>query len=177
MRTGVLITEEPGKYSWGRGPGGSEAIAVHELADQPGKYVVVYRLQDGGIDLEPAFEAVRREEVYARGWGNDRQKPEGKKDHFRDVKTGMPYRPMDWIAFAEKYIADAKLAWANYTPDERAVTVRLLKAAYLLLAAISTNHTPEEIATLGGYSSSRFPIHHGGLQAMKEAIAEEKARA
>ena len=172
-KVGVLFTDEPGKYTFGAK--GMEVLSIVPNPRQEGEFVITYRVPDGGMDLEQVFEAVRREEAYARGWGDPKQRPDGKKDHYTDLKTGLPYRPMDWIAFAEKYIQDAKLAWANYTPDERGVTVRMLKAAYLLLAGVAVSHTPDEIETLGGYSSNRYPIHHGGLQAMKESIEREKA--
>lgn len=124
------------------------------------------------IRLEKVFEAVRRECAYAAGWGRNRG--ENKKDSITDPFTGNLYTPMDWLVFAEKYIHEAKLAWANYTPDRRAVTVRLLKAGYLMLKAVAVTHTVEEIETLGGYSSSRYPILEGGLQRMKDELQGEK---
>ncbi len=120
------------------------------------------------LRLEEVFEAVRREYAYAAGWGKNRG--EKKKDSITDPFTGSPYTPMDWVVFAEKYIHEAKLSWANYIPDRRAVTVRLLKAGYLLLMAVAVTHTHKQIRSLGGYSSNRYPILHGGLERMTEEL-------
>ena len=93
--------------------------------------------------MNQVFEAIVREAEYAKGWSRPG------KDQFTDPRTGLPYRPMDWIVFAEEYIAQAKVAWVRYTPDERAVAVRMLKAVYLLIAGIITNFSEEEILSIG----------------------------
>lgn len=107
--------------------------------------------------MERVFEAIVREAEYAKGWSRPG------KDQFMDPRTGLPYRPMDWIVFAEEYIAQAKLAWVRYTPDENAVAVRMLKAAYLLVAGIMTNFSDAQIDFIGGKSSNKFPIHEPGI--------------
>lgn len=139
-----------------RDPKGEEEMKRGELIDR----------------LSATVNAMWRECSYASGWGVNRG--ENKKDSITDPFTGNHYTPMDWLVFAEKYIHEAKLAWANYTPDRRAVTVRLLKAGYLMLKAVAVTHTVEEIETLGGYSSSRYPVLEGGLQRMKDELQGEK---
>ncbi|MCI0559645.1 MAG: hypothetical protein MN733_14220 [Nitrososphaera sp.] len=123
------------------------------------------------ITLESVFDAVRREEMYARGWGKPRPEAPNKQDHFTSTRTGWPFSLVEWMVFAEKYLNEARLAYANYTPDHRAVAVRMLKAAYLLLAGIEVNLTKQEIGTIGGHSSNKFPILHGGLATFKALVA------
>lgn len=125
------------------------------------------------ITLEPVFQAVRREEMYARGWGRPRPESPLKADHLtRPDFPNVPWSEADWIVFAEKYLLEAKLAYANYTGDPRVVAIRMLKAAYLLLAGIETNLTEQEIGEIGGVSSKKFPFQNDGLQGFVQKMAE-----
>ena len=129
------------------------------------------------LTLEPVFDAVRREEMYARGWGRPRPEAPAKDDHVsRTDFPNVPWSLADWVVFAEKYLLEAKLAYANYTGDRRVIAVRLLKAAYLLLAAIETNLTEQEIATIGGVSSTAFPFQNRGLLGFLDEMAKQEAK-
>jgi len=106
------------------------------------------------ISRELVYKMLDKEHGYAQGWGG----PE------HDAQWGY----MDWLTFAEKYTDEAKLAWSNYSPDERTVRIRLIKAASLLVTALQYLGEESDIA-IAGISSSSFPIRHGGLLGKKYA--------
>jgi|SRR3990167_8348747 len=108
------------------------------------------------INREEVYTALSQENAYAQEWNRSASG----YDPGNDQRWGL----MDWIVFAEKYLNDAKAAWAGYTPDRRAVTIRILKAANLLVTGLSSHCSPEEIASIAGVSSNQFPIYRGGLQ-------------
>jgi hypothetical protein len=76
---------------------------------------------------------------------------------------------MDWLVFAEKYLNDAKTAWAGYTPDKRAITCRLLKAASLLVTCLTVHCSESDLEQIAGVSSTNFPIYTKGLKDKEEA--------
>ena len=93
--------------------------------------------------------------------------------------TGEPYGIFDFLVFAEKYLDEAKLAHANYTPDRGAIRIRLLKAASLLVTALQVHGSEEDFERLAGVSSSKFPVMHGGLELLRQlqaanAVPEER---
>lgn len=119
------------------------------------------------------YRMLTKEDNYARGWG------EGKEqvnpifpDHVVTRSTGQPFGIFDFVIFAEKYLNEAKLAHANFTPDNGAIRIRLIKAASLLVTALQVHGSDTDIERLAGVSSSKFPILHGGLQTMKDLLAE-----
>lgn len=121
------------------------------------------------LPREDVYAMLTKEDNYAQGWG------EGKKtvhpafpDHVVSRSTGEPFGIFDFLVFAEKYLDEAKLAHANYLPDNGAVRIRLIKAASLLVTALQVHGRPEDIERLAGVSSSKFPIMHGGLELLKE---------
>lgn len=123
------------------------------------------------LTREQVYEMLTKEDRYAQGWGKGGRK----KDAYVSASTGQPFGLMDWIVFAEKYLDEAKLAYANYTPDQGAVRIRLIKAASLLVSALTVHGQPEDLERLAGVSSSKFPILHGGL-ALFDAITNEKGQ-
>src|SRR5882672_7828273 len=88
------------------------------------------------IEREVVYDGLTSENEYAAGWalGGNR-----KKDQYCSVRTGAPFSEMEWITFAEKYINEAKLGYANYVKDMRAIHIRILKAASLLVSALQAN--------------------------------------
>lgn len=113
------------------------------------------------LDRKQVYEMLDREHQYAQGWGRD----DNKGSNMVSIEDGQPYGLMDWLVFAEKYTEEAKLAWSNYTPDRRAVRIRLLKAASLLVTALQVHGQESDLQDIAGVSSTQFPIHHGGLRA------------
>jgi hypothetical protein len=118
---------------------------------------------------QDVYDALTREDEYAQGWalGGTR-----KADAYVNGRTGDPFSEMEWIVFVEKYLAEAKLCYANYTPDMRAVHIRLLKAASLLVSALTTGATPEDLTAIAGVSSTKFPMFRRGLIDLQEAVAK-----
>jgi len=115
---------------------------------------------------QEVYDAITREDNYAQGWAG----PAGsrKADAYVSARTGKPFTEMEWITFAEKYLNEAKLAYANYIKDMNVVNIRMLKAASLLISALTTSATPEDLQKIGGVSSSKFPIMTGGLCDLKK---------
>jgi hypothetical protein len=111
------------------------------------------------LTREQIYAMLDKEDAYAQGWARGGRK----KDAYQCVSTGLPFTLMEWVVFAEKYLDEAKVAYANYTPDMGAVRIRLLKAASLLVSALQVHGKEDDIERLAGISSSRFPILHGGL--------------
>ena len=105
------------------------------------------------------YEMLTKENDYAQGWNRS---PEG-EDPGNDQNWGY----MDWIIFAEKYLSEAKLAWAEYTPDERAVRIRIMKAASLLVTALENLGKDSDLQDIAGISSTKYPVLKGGLQTYK----------
>jgi len=124
------------------------------------------------ITRERVYEMLTKEDAYAQGWGADRKDFPSKKDNTTSIEDGQPYGMMDWIVFAEKYINEAKLAWANYTPDSRAVRIRLMKAASLFVTALEVHGQESDLDDIAGVSSTKYPIFEGGLQTYKEMNAD-----
>lgn len=109
------------------------------------------------IDRNMVYEMLDKENAYAHGWAKGKE-----ADHIsRD--TGVPFSMMDWLIFTEKYLAEAKLAYANYCPDLGAIRIRFIKAASLLVTALQCHGQYEDLERLAGVSSSKFPILGGGL--------------
>jgi hypothetical protein len=129
------------------------------------------------VTRQQVYDALTTEDNYARDWSKGKKsKVEGVEDHMVSRRTGMPYSEMDWLTFAELYINEAKTGTANFVPDMRAIHVRLLKAASMIIAAIQTQSTPEELASYAGHSRTEFPVMSGGLKKFKEIqAANDKA--
>lgn len=124
------------------------------------------------VDRELVYDMLTKENEYAKGWEKDKesQKPPF-PDHTVNRTTGEPFSMMDWIVFAEKYLGEAKIAYSNYTPDLRAIRIRMLKAASLLVTALQVHGDVDDINGIAGVSSGKFPIMHGGLQVFKDLKA------
>lgn len=107
------------------------------------------------------YSALTQEDSYAQGWtvGGLR-----KADAYTNARTGQPFSLVEWITFAEKYLNEAKLGWANYVKDENTIRIRLLKAASCLISGLTTSATPEDLRKIAGVSSTRFPINTQGLK-------------
>lgn len=105
------------------------------------------------------YEMLTKEDNYAQRWAKGGRK----KDTYTSATTGQPFSLMEWIVFVEKYLDEAKICYANYTPDLGAVRIRLLKAASLLVGALQVHGKGEDLERLAGVSATKFPILHGGL--------------
>lgn len=112
---------------------------------------------------EEVYRMLDKENEYAQQW-NRNAKGE-------DVGNDGTHGYMDWIVFAEKYTDEAKLCFSNYTPDARAVRIRILKAASLLVTALVTLGNVNDIEDIAGVSSTKYPILAGGLDTYKKAIS------
>lgn len=117
---------------------------------------------------EEVYAALTREDEYAKGWSKGKKSAvEGIPDHFvtrNGVRAGLPYSEIEWINFAEKYIQEVKEAHANFVPDRRALQIRILKAASMLVAALQTSSTEQDLLDIAGKSSTDFPTMRGGLK-------------
>jgi hypothetical protein len=124
------------------------------------------------MERTKVYEMLTKEDRYAQGWSSEAPRPDGsvKRDHMCSATTGQPFSDMEWIIFAEKYLDEAKLAYANYTPDMRAIRIRILKAASLLVSALQSNGVESDLDSIAGISSTKFPIKHGGLKALQDEI-------
>lgn len=111
------------------------------------------------IDRKLIYEMLSKEDDYAQGWNRDASG--------NDVGNDQNWGYMDWIVFAEQYIAAAKTCWSNYTPDDRAVRIRILKAASLLVTALQVHGKETDLEDIAGVSSNTFPIYEEGLQVYK----------
>lgn len=120
------------------------------------------------LKREKVYEMLTKEDDYAQGWAKNGRK----KDAYVSVSTGQPFTLVEWIIFAEKYLNDAKLAYANYTPDLGAIRIRLLKSASLLVSALQVHGKKDDLERLAGVSSSKFPILYGGIQTFDHLIDE-----
>jgi hypothetical protein len=106
-----------------------------------------------------------REDNYAAQWSKDKEATNPDfPDHTVSRTTGNPFSLMDWIVFAQKYIDEAKECYANFTPDQRAVRIRLLKAASLFVTALQVYGEPTDMEEIAGISSTNYPILRGGLK-------------
>lgn len=123
------------------------------------------------LKRERVYEMLTKEDAYAQKWAKGGRK----KDAYVSATTGLPFSLMDWIVFAEKYLDEAKLTFANYTPDQGAVRIRLIKAASLLVSALQVHAIEDDLERLAGVSSSKFPILHGGI-ATFDALTDERGR-
>lgn len=121
---------------------------------------------------QDVYDALTREDSYAQGWAAGGTR---KADAYVSARTGQPFSEMEWLIFAEKYIDEAKLAYSNYMSDPRVVQIRLLKAASLLVSALTTSASPEQLQDTAGVSSTKFPFNRRGLADLTEAIAAGKA--
>jgi hypothetical protein len=128
------------------------------------------------LSRELVYGMLTKEDNYAKGWG------EGKKtvhpefpDHVVSRSTGEPFGVFDFLVFAEKYLDEAKLAHANYTPDRGAIRIRLIKAASLLVTALQVHGAEDDWDRLAGVSSTKFPIMHGGLELLKQLQAQNSS--
>lgn len=118
---------------------------------------------------QDVYDALTREDNYAQGWAVGGKR---KVDAYVNSRTGDPFSEMEWIIFAEKYLNEAKLCYANYTPDMRAVQIRMLKAASILVSALTTSATPDQLQDIAGVSSSVFPMFSRGLKDLQDAVAK-----
>lgn len=131
------------------------------------------------ISQEQVFDMIRKEAEYAKGWSKGSRKiskVEGIENH--DVcplapLDGQPYSTMDFLIMAEKYFEEAKLAFANFTPDGAAVRIRFLKVASLLVRALQVHGRASDLERIAGVSSSEFPILGGGLKTFNETTSAE----
>lgn len=115
------------------------------------------------IDREKVYEGLTTEDKYAQGWGDSKTSKDSETpDHMVNRHTGLPFSEMEWIVFAEKYINEAKLGYANYTPDLRTTHIRMLKAASLLVSGLQACNA--DIDSIAGVSSTKFPINTQGLK-------------
>jgi hypothetical protein len=112
------------------------------------------------ISREEIFRMLDKEDDYAQGWNRDAQG--------NDVGNDGRHSYMDWIVFAEKYIDEAKLTYSNYTPDARAVRIRILKAANLLINALVNHGQSSDLEDIAGVSSTKYPILYGGLKTFQQ---------
>lgn len=121
------------------------------------------------VTRQQVYDALTAEDNYAKAWSKGNQsKVDGVPDHMVRHETGIPFSEAEWVIFAEKYLAEMKLAYANFVPDNRALTSRLLKAASMLIAAIQTNAVDEqELKDIAGVSSTKYPVLTGGLAQFK----------
>lgn len=118
------------------------------------------------------YAMLTKEDQYAQGWGKGKAPNETAKafpGHVVSRTTGDPFSECELVTFAEKYLAEFKMAEANYCPDRRATRIRLLKAASLLVTALQVHGSVDDLADIAGVSSSKFPIIAGGLSAFKAA--------
>lgn len=121
------------------------------------------------VTREAIYDFLNKEDEYAKAWAKGKEsKIPGVEAHMVSRRTGMPFTEMEWLTFAELYLGEAKQGYANYVPDIRAVHIRLLKAASLLIAAVQVNSTPEELESMSGKSRTDFPVLRGGLKEFKE---------
>ncbi len=121
------------------------------------------------LTREQVYAMLTKEDAYAQGWA----KGDRKKDAAMCASTGLPFTLMEWLVFAEKYLNESKVAYANYTPDMGAVRIRLLKAASLLVSALQVHGKEDDLERLAGVSSSKFPILHGGLATFDQLTNEK----
>jgi hypothetical protein len=115
---------------------------------------------------QDVYDALTREDEYAQGWAGPNQSR--KTDAYVSARTGEPFSEMEWIIFAEKYLNEAKSGYANYVKDMNVIRIRLLKAASLLVSALTTTATPEDLQKIAGVSSTKFPIFKDGLCDLKK---------
>jgi hypothetical protein len=117
------------------------------------------------IPRQSVLDALVVEDQYAHGWGvGGTRKP----SPYTSVRTQQAFSEMDWIVFAEKYLNEAKLGYANYVKDVRSIHIRILKAASLLVNAIATHATEQQLKDIAGVSSTQYPLFSRGLQDLKE---------
>ena len=110
------------------------------------------------------YEMLDKEYKYAHRWKKDKETTvPGFPDNTVSRTTGTPFSLMDWVTFADKYLSEAKEAYANYCPDLATVRIRLIKAASLLVTALQVHGSRGDIERLAGVSSTKFPILTGGL--------------
>ena len=123
------------------------------------------------LERKQVYKMLTKEDAYAQKWAKGGRK----KDAYVSPTTGLLFSLMDWIVFAEKYLDEAKLAFANYTPDEGAVRIRIIKAASLLASALQVHGKEDDFKRLAGVSSSKFPILHGGISTF-DALTDQKGQ-
>ena len=123
------------------------------------------------LERSKVYDMLTKEDEYAQKWAKGGRK----ESTYDDATTGLPFSLADWIIFTEKYIDEARLALANYTPDQGAVRIRLIKAASLLVSALQVHGKEDDLERLAGVSSSKFPILHGGL-ATFDALTDQSGK-
>lgn len=123
------------------------------------------------LTRQQVYEMLTKEDAYAQGWAKGGRK----KDANVSPDNGEPFSLMEWLVFAEKYLDEAKLAYSNYTPDRGAIRIRLIKAASLLVTALTLHGAEDDPERLAGVSSSKFPVLHGGL-ATFDKLTDEAGR-
>jgi hypothetical protein len=117
------------------------------------------------VPRQSVLDAIVVEDQYAHGWGlGGTRKP----SPYTSVRTQRAFSEMEWIVFAEKYLSEAKLGYANYVKDVRSIHIRILKAASLLVNALATHSTEEQLKDIAGVSSSKYPIFTQGLKDLKD---------
>lgn len=117
------------------------------------------------LDRSAIYEMLTKENAYAGAWGKGKESIHPAfPAHTVSRRTGQPFTESEWMDFAQKYLDEARLALANYTPDMRAVRIRMLKAASLIVTALQVHGDAADIEDIAGVSSNKYPVLHGGLQ-------------
>lgn len=122
------------------------------------------------LDRDIIASLLAKEESYSKQWAETKESSvAGIPAHACSRSTGLPYDNASWIIFAEKYLNEAKLALAGFTPDSRAVRIRILKAASCLVTALQVHGANNDYTDIAGVSSSKYPVGRGSLVAALEA--------
>ena len=117
------------------------------------------------LDRELIYAMLTKEDTYAGAWAKGKESVNPAfPGHAVSRRTGQPFTESEWMDFAQKYIDEARLALANYTPDMRAIRIRMLKAASLLVTALQVHGAKADLDDIAGITSEKYPIFHGGLQ-------------
>jgi len=122
------------------------------------------------VTREEIYAALTAEDNYAKAWSKGKESAvPGVEPHMVSRRNGQPFTEMEWLTFAELYLNEAKQGYANYVPDIRAVHIRLLKAANLLISALQVNVKDiDALNSMAGKSRTDFPVLRGGLKEFKE---------
>lgn len=122
------------------------------------------------LDRQAIYDMLTKEDNYAQAWSKGKEaNTDAFPAHAVSRRTGEPFSESEFLDFAQKYLDEARLAIANYCPDLRAVRIRMLKGASLLVTALQVHGEKGDIDAIAGVSSNKYPILHGGLQVFQAA--------